>query len=42
MSLSRQIQVLKSMAASWGLETQEAQQAAELNIFKTVVLEQTT
>ena len=40
-SLSRQIRVVKSMAASPGLKTQEAQQAVELNIFKTVELEQT-
>lgn len=40
-SLSQQIQLLKSMAASPGLKTEEAQQAEDLNIFKTVVLEQT-
>ena len=38
--LRRQIRVLKSLAASPGLRTQEAQQAVELNIFETVTLEQ--
>lgn len=33
-SLSRQIWILKSMAVSPGLKTQEARQAVELNIFK--------